>query len=223
MVAPPENQAPNGEGQQDSDPGHGDEGQNPENAGAERESAGDGRENGANPEQELKREVDDIAGEVRGVTDEAKGVAGDARYLVSEAGHLLGHAREIGEQAGERALALTEAGKNTVAYYIESVAAAGHAGGGELDQRGMPWLASVLHRLSDGCDAFSHRLERRPAADLVDEVSDFARRRPALFAGAAVLAGVAVARFLSSSAERHHGGPGERPGTGEDAGREAHG
>ena len=46
------------------------------------------------------------------------------------------------------------------------------------------------------------RLRDRPAAELVDDLSRFARERPAVFIGGAFLLGLGVARLLKSSPHR---------------------
>jgi hypothetical protein len=45
-------------------------------------------------------------------------------------------------------------------------------------------------------------LRQRSVRELVDETNDFARREPALFFAGAIVAGIALSRFLRSSEER---------------------
>ena len=51
---------------------------------------------------------------------------------------------------------------------------------------------------ADGAD----QIRQRGVADMFDDVSRFARRRPAVFIGGAFLIGLGIARFLKSSSER---------------------
>lgn len=63
-------------------------------------------------------------------------------------------------------------------------------------------LASYVDMASDQMRRFANHIRERGVADMMDDLNHFARRRPALFIGGAFLAGMAVARFLKSSAGR---------------------
>ena len=63
-------------------------------------------------------------------------------------------------------------------------------------------LASYIDTASDQLRRFADHIRQKGVADMMDDVHYFARRRPALFIGGAFLIGIAVARFLKSSAER---------------------
>jgi len=63
-------------------------------------------------------------------------------------------------------------------------------------------LASYVDMASDQMRRFADQIRERGVADMMDDVGQFARRRPALFIGGAFLVGLGIARFLKSSAER---------------------
>jgi hypothetical protein len=63
-------------------------------------------------------------------------------------------------------------------------------------------LASYVDMASDQLRRFADQIRQKGVADMLDDVHSFARRRPAVFIGGAFLVGLAVARFLKSSAER---------------------
>ncbi len=63
-------------------------------------------------------------------------------------------------------------------------------------------LASYVDMASDQMRRFADQIRERGVSDMMDDVSQFARRRPALFIGGAFLVGLGIARFLKSSAER---------------------
>ena len=63
-------------------------------------------------------------------------------------------------------------------------------------------LASYVDQASDQLRRFADQIRQKGVADMLDDVHAFARRRPAVFIGGAFLVGLAVARFLKSSAER---------------------
>lgn len=60
-------------------------------------------------------------------------------------------------------------------------------------------LASFVDLASDQMRRFADQLGQRDAAELIDDVGQFARRRPALFIGGAFLVGLGIARFLKST------------------------
>ena len=63
-------------------------------------------------------------------------------------------------------------------------------------------LASYVDMASDQMKRFADQIRQKGVADMLDDVQVFARRRPALFIGGAFLAGLGIARFLKSSADR---------------------
>lgn len=68
-------------------------------------------------------------------------------------------------------------------------------------------LASYVDMASDQMKRFADQIRERGVGDMMDDVSQFARRRPALFIGGAFLVGIGIARFLKSSSNRRD----ERP------------
>jgi hypothetical protein len=63
-------------------------------------------------------------------------------------------------------------------------------------------LASWVNAASDQLRHMADRLRDRPATELAEEITRFARERPAMFLGGAVLLGLGVARLLKSSPQR---------------------
>ena len=63
-------------------------------------------------------------------------------------------------------------------------------------------LASYVDLASDQMRRVADQIRERGVADMMDDVAQFARRRPTLFIGGAFLVGIGIARFLKSSAER---------------------
>jgi hypothetical protein len=63
-------------------------------------------------------------------------------------------------------------------------------------------LASYVDMASDQLRNFADQIRQKGVADMMDDVHNFARRRPALFIGGAFLVGLGIARFLKSSAGR---------------------
>jgi hypothetical protein len=63
-------------------------------------------------------------------------------------------------------------------------------------------IAEYVEKAADQLEHFSTRLRERDLNELVGDVRHFAHQRPALFIGAAFVAGAAAARFLKSSSDR---------------------
>jgi len=106
--------------------------------------------------------------------------------VAGEVGHELGKTAE--EQMGRGAEA------------IQGFARAIEAAGSELEEQS-PQLARLVNDWAGKVRDVSRSVSNRQVSDLVDTANDFARTQPAIFFGAAVAAGFALARFLKSSAK----------------------
>jgi hypothetical protein len=132
------------------------------------------------PSAKLADDIRDAAtSAVRAVKEQASAVA-------EEVGHELGKTAE--EQVGRGADA------------IRGFASAIEAAGAELEKIS-PQLARYVNDSADKIRNVSNGLSNRQVNDLVGTATDFARLQPAIFFGAAVATGFALARFLKSSAK----------------------
>jgi hypothetical protein len=61
-------------------------------------------------------------------------------------------------------------------------------------------IASYVDAASDQMRRFADQIREKGVTEMMDDVNQFARRRPALFIGGAFLVGIGLARFLKSSA-----------------------
>jgi hypothetical protein len=97
---------------------------------------------------------------------------------------------------------------------VDGIARAIHRAASELEGTS-PQLASIVHDAAGTIDNIARSLRESGPADMVQGVSDFARRNPVAFFGASVLAGFAIARFARASAPRtqHAYGDYEQYGT----------
>ena len=91
--------------------------------------------------------------------------------------------------------------KNRAADGLGGIATAFRNAGNELRTENEA-LASYVDMASDQLRRFADQIRQKGVADMMDDVHNFARRRPALFIGGALLVGLGIARFLKSSAER---------------------
>lgn len=63
-------------------------------------------------------------------------------------------------------------------------------------------VAEYVDMASDQLKRLADQIRQKGVTEMLDDVQDFARRRPALFIGGAFLVGIGIARFIKSSADR---------------------
>jgi hypothetical protein len=63
-------------------------------------------------------------------------------------------------------------------------------------------VAQYVDMAGDQLRRFADQIRQKGVTDMLDDVHNFARRRPALFIGGAFLIGLGIARFLKSTADR---------------------
>lgn len=71
------------------------------------------------------------------------------------------------------------------------------------------WIGSALRKSADGIERAAASLEGGDISRAVDDMNGFARRNPALFLGACVAAGFALARVGKTAVERANDGASE--------------
>jgi uncharacterized phage infection (PIP) family protein YhgE len=84
---------------------------------------------------------------------------------------------------------------------LAGVSRAVHSAADELG-RELPQAADYIHSAADRLENASAALRERSLDDLVSTFNNFARRQPAVAFAGSVLAGLALSRFLKSSAPR---------------------
>ena len=143
--------------------------------------AGNMKQRAAEAAQDLKSKVEEKA---PGMADAAKGVAAQA-------------SDQVRQKAEEQ--------KNAGAEFGVGVAGAIRRAAGELDGH-VPQAGQYIRTVADQIEEASDALRRRDFDQLVSGVQDFARRQPALFLGASMIAGFVAVRFLKSAAPASLGG-----------------
>jgi F0F1-type ATP synthase membrane subunit b/b' len=101
----------------------------------------------------------------------------------------------------DRAREMAEQQKAAGADQLGGMAHAMEAAAGEL-QKQMPLAAEYVDDVAARLDDFASALKERSVDDMLGNVSDFARRQPAVFFAGAIAAGFALSRFAKSSANR---------------------
>jgi len=91
--------------------------------------------------------------------------------------------------------------KNRAADGLGGIADVIRTAGNELRNEN-DTIAEYVDMASDQLRRFAETIRKRGVADMLGDVNDFARRRPALFIGGAFVLGMGLARFLKSSADR---------------------
>jgi hypothetical protein len=91
--------------------------------------------------------------------------------------------------------------KNRAADGLGGIANVIRTAGNELRSENEA-VAAYVDMASDQLKRFADQIRQKGVTDMLDDVHNFARRRPALFVGGAFLIGIGIARFLKSSAER---------------------
>jgi len=124
---------------------------------------------------------------------------GRATESVREAAEEAGRSvRETAADLKRSALEEVESRKEDLAERVEGVAESVRRSAGDLrDREG--WLAELVERGSEELSNFAEIVRTKNVGDLTTYLEDFAQRQPALFAGASIAIGFALARFVKAS------------------------
>lgn len=114
-----------------------------------------------------------------------------------------GNGRSEGLLGGiqQRVTSRVDEQKNRAADGLGGIADVFRSAGNELRDENET-VAQYVDMASDQLRRFADSIRQRGVADMLDDVSGFARRRPAMFIGGAFVLGIGLARFLKSSADR---------------------
>lgn len=115
---------------------------------------------------------------------------------------VLGVARRSG-------YGLMDEQKGAFARYASDWAKAMHTAADSLNKEGNATAGDYAHWAADNLDRFSEKLASSSTEEMTRKVTDFARERPALFMGGAILAGIALSQLFKTSREpaRHYPEP----------------
>jgi hypothetical protein len=150
--------------------------------------------------------------------------AHDSQTLASrDAVETARDAKETLKQEGQRlaegvkakATGLAAEQKDAASSYLTDISAAIENLTSTLDEQGHGTIAHYTRSAAEELRRMGHAVSERDFNDLAREVTDFAKRRPALFFGGAFAIGFGLARFLASSRPRGRD-TGSRPYIGSD-------
>jgi ElaB/YqjD/DUF883 family membrane-anchored ribosome-binding protein len=108
-------------------------------------------------------------------------------------------AKQVASQAQSQAQSKLERGKADAAITLSSVATTLLNSGIQLRDEQQAVAGEYVERAARQIERAAHFVQTADLREVVDQVEDFARRRPAVFIGSAFAAGLLAARFLKSS------------------------
>src|SRR5688572_29285667 len=117
------------------------------------------------------------------------------------AGELRSDAQQLTSKAANRIHNEVDARKGNAAEQAKSVSNAIQTAAGQLDESAPTWLKSAFQQGADQIQRFAETIEQKDSRQIVNEVQNFARERPALFLGACAAAGFAAARIFKAGGE----------------------
>lgn len=123
-----------------------------------------------------------------------------AKEVVGQAGHVLkAEAQSFASVAQDRVRAEAQKGTEKATKTLGDFANAIRRAGDELGEADQSPASRLVRQAADGLETFSRSLAGKEPGDLLNDVRDFGRRHPVAFIGGAVLAGLALGRFVRAS------------------------
>lgn len=127
------------------------------------------------------------------IKDEVTEIAGTA---VERGRHLLGSSLDSAKQQG---IGYLDQRKDELAERVAEFGRALRNAMSEFDDR--PAIRSFVDSAAGGVEQFSDAMRARSFNEIFEDVEELVRRRPAAAAGATMMVGFLIARFIKSSAE----------------------
>jgi hypothetical protein len=166
----------------------------------------DGRKAGAPPARRLSgvEQAANLAGVPSGV-EQAAELAGDTDSKAGEADKINERAAELAADVKSEAASAAEQQKGRAAEQVDRVADSAYRTADALRNSQQGWLADMVERGADELTDFAGRLRGNDLQGLLQQIEAFARRQPALFAGASIAAGFAIARMARIATDQATG------------------
>ncbi len=109
-------------------------------------------------------------------------------------------ASEYAEQGREKAKGQIATQKERASGELQGIAQALQSTGEQLREQDQGSIGQYADQAAEQAGRLADYLSEKDSEELISEVEDFARNRPAIFMGGAFILGAAAARFLKSSA-----------------------
>jgi hypothetical protein len=146
--------------------------------------------------EEGRTETEEAADKLKG---SAAGAMTDLKDLASAAtGDAKSYAGAVASDAATAFKDAVEANKTAGADAVAHLARSAKGAADNIEQQA-PQVAGFVRSAADGVERISTDIRDRSVGELMDSVSDFAKRQPAAFFGCGILAGVVLARLLRAS------------------------
>jgi len=144
-----------------------------------------------------------VADQAKDFTEQAKDVAGQAKEQVKDlASQAKEQTVEMAHQATDQVTQLVDQQKQQAAERLGGLAGALHEAAKKLEETDADGFGRYAHRAAEQVERASRYLREKDLQSFVRDTEGFARRHPDLFLGGTLIAGVLLARFLKSSADR---------------------
>lgn len=145
---------------------------------------------------EVSEQTKDLAHQTKEVAGQAKEQVKDLAYQAKD------QTLELAHQATDQVSQLVDQQKKQAAERLGGLAGALHDAARQLEEKDADGFGRYARRAADQVDRASRYLKEKDLKSFVRDAEGFARRHPDLFLGGTLIAGVLLARFLKSSADR---------------------
>ena len=123
-----------------------------------------------------------------------------AETLKSRAGDMMDQTKEFASDAAEKLSSGFNEQKTVGADYLHNIADIVRRSASGFDHD-VPQAGHYIRKAASQLDSVSEAIRNRDASEIIGNVRDFAKQRPAAFFGAALLVGFAAVRFFKSGVE----------------------
>jgi hypothetical protein len=110
----------------------------------------------------------------------------------------------LADRLRDRASGALSQQKHRATEGLGSIVDAVRSTGRQLGDTDRPGIAKYVNNAADSLQQWADAIDRKDVREIVEDVQQFGRRRPALFVGISFGAGLLGARFLKSSARGEH-------------------
>ena len=154
--------------------------------------------NGPSSSDSEKSASETIKSAVSGLADTASKTASDLTSAASKTGSAVAE-QATGLVAGATEVLKTQASsiKSSGADAVSGLASSARDLATNIENQS-PQIAGLVRSAADGADTLSHQLRDQDFAELLNSMTNFARKRPAIAVGVGVLAGFVLSRMLRS-------------------------
>jgi hypothetical protein len=147
--------------------------------------------------------------------DALQGIGADVLSKATDTVHdAQVRSTNLGSDIAKQAEVIAETQKDGIAERFEGVAGVLHRSSQDLREK-EAWLAQLIDKSADEMTSFATTLRANDFNSLLGSLQNLARRQPALFMGASVAAGFALARVgrtaVAGTSSEGTAGPAEAP------------